>query len=139
MKDSDGIKDTLRESLAKGGFHQALGLELVEVDKDRGLVTIKAPFQTLFERGPGSQQWHGGPIAAIVDIAAEFAIFARLGYGVPTANLRIDFLRPAIDTGLVAYGKVVKAGRTLAVVDVEIMNQHAQCIATGRGTYVTAK
>ena len=139
MSDGDGIKETLRQNLAKGAFHEMLGLELVEVDQNCGLVTIKAPFQALFERGPGSRQWHGGPIAALADIAADFAIFAKVGYGVPTANIRVDFLRPAIDTDLIAHGKVVQVGRTLAVADVEIVNQHEKRAATGRGSYVTAR
>lgn len=139
MNDSDGIKETLRQNLNTGAFHEMLGLELVEVDENRGVVTIKAPFQTVFERGPGSRQWHGGPIAAIVDIVADFAIFAKVGYGVPTANIRVDFLRPAIDTDLIAHGKVVQVGRTLAVADVEIVNKDEKCVATGRGTYVTVR
>lgn len=139
MTDNDGIKETLQQSLAKGEFHEALGLKLVAADQERGLVTIEAPFRQLFERGTGSRQWHGGPIAAIVDIVADFAIFAKLGYGVPTANIRVDFLRPAIDTDLVAHGRVVKVGRTLAVADVEILNQQKKCVATGRGTYITAR
>jgi len=139
MSDGDGIKETLRQNLAKGSFHGMLGLELLDLDEGRGLVTIKAPFQVLFERGPGSRQWHGGPIAALADIAAEFAILAKVGYGVPTANIRVDFLRPAIDTDLIAHGKVVQIGRTLAIADVEILNQHDKPVATGRGTYVTTR
>lgn len=139
MGDGDGIKETLQQSLAKGAFHEMLGLELVDLDQGRGLVTIKAPFRALFERGPGSRQWHGGPIAALADIAADLAILAKVGYGVPTANIRIDFLRPAIDTDLIAHGRVVQSGRTLAVADVEILNQQEKLVATGRGTYVTAR
>lgn len=139
MSDDDGIKEILRENLAKGGFHEMLGFTLMDLDQDSGLVTIKAPFQALFERGPSSRQWHGGPIAALADIAADFAILAKVGYGVPTANIRVDFLRPAIDTDLIAHGKVVQIGRTLAVADVEILNQDEKCVATGRGTYVTAR
>lgn len=139
MNDGEGIKELLQQHLDRGGFHQALQLELVDADQDGGAVTIRAPFQTLFERAPGSRQWHGGPIAAIVDIAADFAIFAQLGHGVPTANIRIDFIRPAVDTDLMIHGKVIRAGRTLAVADVEVMGQQGRLVATGRGTYVTRK
>ncbi len=137
MTEGESIKEILQQHLGQGGFHAALQLKLVDADQDSGTVTIEAPFQTLFERAPGSRQWHGGPIAAIVDIAADFAIFAQLGHGVPTANMRVDFLRPAVDTDLVARGKVVQVGRTLAVADVEVSGQQKKLIATGRGTYVT--
>lgn len=137
MTEGESIKEILQQHLGQGGFHAALQLKLVDADQHSGTVTIKAPFQTLFERAPGSRQWHGGPIAAIVDIAADFAIFAQLGHGVPTANMRVDFLRPAVDTDLVARGRVVRVGRTLAVADVEVSGQQNKLIATGRGTYVT--
>ena len=139
MTDGESIREILQQHLGQGGFHEALQLELIDADQDSGTVTIKAPFKTLFERAPGSRQWHGGPIAGIVDIAADFAIFAQLGHGVPTANIRVDFVRPAVDTDLIAHGKVVRVGRTLAVADVTVVGQQEKLVATGRGTYVTRK
>ncbi len=139
MKETKSIKEVLSHHLSTGGFHEALKLELLEVQEDEGVVLIRAPFQPLHERGPNSGQGHGGPISAIVDIAADFAIFARVGYGVPTADLRIDFLRPAIETDLLARGKVIKAGKTLAVADVEVTDKNDRIVALGRGTYVTAR
>ena len=50
------------------------------------------------ERRPGTRQFHGGPIAAFIDIVGDFAIGMLVGGGVPTINLRIDYLRPAIGT-----------------------------------------
>ena len=137
MNDGEGIKELLQQHLDRGAFHQALRLECLDADAAGGAVTIRAPFQALLERAPGSRQWHGGPIAAIVDNAADFAIFAQLGHGVPTANIRVDFIRPAVDTDLKVHGKVIRAGRTLAVADVEVVDQQGRLIATGRGTYVT--
>ncbi len=139
MNDGEGIREILQQHLGQGGFHQVLRLQLIDADQENGTVTVKAPFQTVFERGPNSRQWHGGPIAAIVDIAADLAIYAQLGHGVPTANIRVDFIRPAVDTDLIAHGKVIRVGRTLAVADVEVVGQQDKLVATGRGTYVTRR
>jgi acyl-coenzyme A thioesterase PaaI-like protein len=35
-----------------------------------------------FERGRGSGQWHGGPIAAIIDTVSDYALVMRLGAGI---------------------------------------------------------
>ena len=51
-----------------------------------------------FERGNGTGQWHGGPIAAIIDTVGDYALIMALRRGLPTINFRVDYLRPAIKT-----------------------------------------
>ena len=52
-----------------------------------------------FERGAGTGQWHGGPLAAIIDTVGDYALIMALRRGLPTINFRVDYLRPAIKTG----------------------------------------
>jgi len=122
---------TLRELLAAGPFHAFLGMELLDYDPAAGTVAIRLPWRPEFERLPDSRQWHGGPIAALIDIAGDFALVALLGRGIPTINLRIDYLRPAIETDLWAIGRTLRAGRSVGVVDVEVKD------GAGRGSYAT--
>ena len=51
-----------------------------------------------FERGAGTGQWHGGPMAAIIDTVGDYALIMALRRGLPTINFRVDYLRPAIKT-----------------------------------------
>ena len=127
----------LRERLAEGRFQQFLRLELISHDAALGEVTLRAPWRAEFERGPGTLQWHGGPLAALIDIAGDFALIARLGRGIPTIDLRIDYLRPAIDTDLTATARTLRAGRSVGVVDISLHDKHARLVAVGRGTYST--
>ena len=46
-------------------------------------------------------------------------------------------MRPAVNTDLHAKGMVRRAGRTLAVADVEIANDDGKMIAIGRGILST--
>ena len=55
----------------------------------------------------------------------------------PTINIRIDYLRPASDTRLHAQARVRKAGRTVGVVDIDVLDDQGRLIAVGRGTYGT--
>ncbi len=54
------------------------------------------PLAPEYERYPGTGQFHGGAIASLIDVAGDFALVLQVGGGVPTINLRIDYLRPAI-------------------------------------------
>jgi uncharacterized protein (TIGR00369 family) len=131
------IESTLRSLLGSGPFHEHLRMELLGHDAERGTVEIRLPWRPEFEREAGTKQWHGGPIAALVDIAGDFALVALLGRGIPTIDLRIDYVRPAIDTDLVATGRTLRAGRSVGVVDVEVHDKAGRVVAVGRGTYST--
>ena len=76
-------------------------------------------------------------MAALIDIAGDFALIAKLGRGIPTIDLRIDYLRPAVDTDLIARARTLRAGRTVGVVDIEISDKHGRLVAVGRGGYST--
>jgi len=60
------------------------------------------------------------------------------GRGLPTVDLRIDYLRPAQKGDLFAEAAVVKGGRTLGVADITVTNGAGKKIAVGRGLYSTA-
>ena len=58
----------------------------------------------------------------LADQIAYAVIFTQLGI-VPmavTSNLNMNFLRPCIGSALVGEGRMIKLGRTLAVIEVEI-------------------
>ena len=60
-----------------------------------------------------------------------------LGGGVPTINIRIDYLKPAVGDALVAVSRVRRTGRTVTVVDIDVLNEQDTLVAIGRGTYAT--
>jgi len=57
--------------------------------------------------------------------------------GLPTINFRVDYLRPAIKTGLVVTATVRRAGKSVGVVDVDVFNDQKALLAVGRATYST--
>ena len=83
----------------------------------------------------GTAQFHGGPIAAFIDIVGDFAVGMAVGGGVPTINLRIDYLKPAVGTLLTGTARVRRTGRTVALVDVDVHDEKQGLVAVGRGTY----
>ena len=114
-----------------------LGLKVISLDHGRQEIVLSMPMRPELERRPGSRQFHGGPIAALIDIAGDFAIGMLVGGGVPTMNLRTDYVRPAIGDALTAVARVRRASRATAVVDIEVFGDTKELVALGRGTYAS--
>jgi uncharacterized protein (TIGR00369 family) len=112
-----------------------LQLRAIALDHDAGTLTVTMPMRPELERRVGTAQFHGGPIAAFIDIVGDFAVGMTVGGGVPTINLRIDFLKPAVGTLLTGTARVRRTGRTVALVDVDVHDEKQSLVAVGRGTY----
>lgn len=121
--------------LKQSPFISFLGLTVTALDAAKQEVVMRAPMRSEFEREPGTRQWHGGPIASIIDTVGDYALVMFVGRGLPTINFRVDFFRPAIDTGLICTGRVRRLGRTVGVADVDIHDEKGALIAIGRATY----
>ena len=79
----------------------------------------------------------GGILAALIDLAGDYAIAAKLGRGVPTIDMRIDYHRTALPGPLVARANVIKIGSTLATAEAQVFDNSDKLIASGRGAYLT--
>jgi uncharacterized protein (TIGR00369 family) len=123
--------------LAESPFHRVLGLKLESFDPAAQSVAIRCSFHSNLDRSAGTGQYHGGVIASLIDIAGDFALIAILGHGVPTINFRVDYLRPAMSSDLIARARVRKSGRTVGVVDIDVEDGERRLIALGRGCYGT--
>jgi uncharacterized protein (TIGR00369 family) len=130
--------DRVQQMLAHSPFIEFLNLEVISVDPQREEIVMRAPLRPEFERGRGSGQWHGGPIASIIDTVGDYALVMLLGRPLPTINFRVDYLRPAINTALIATARVRRNGRSVGVVDVDIANEAGVLLAIGRASYATA-
>ena len=127
----------IQEMLDVSPFNLFLGLTVVTADASRQEVTMRSAMRPGFERRPGSKQWHGGVIASIIDTAGDFAVGMMVGRGLPTVNFRVDYLRPAVDTALLAVSRVRRAGKSVGIADVDVFDEKGALLAIGRGTYST--
>lgn len=138
---SDALKplmgDELQAMLDRSPFIAFLGLKITEADPARELVTMSCAMRPEFERGAGTGQWHGGPIAAIIDTVGDYALIMALRRPLPTINFRVDYLRPAIKTSLTTTARVRRAGKSVGLVDVDVFNDQKALVAVGRATYST--
>lgn len=130
-------KIRVQEQLARSPFIAFLNMEVIETDHDKGRISMRIPMRPEFERGAGTGQWHGGPLAAIIDTVGDYALIMTLERGLPTVNFRVDYLRPAVNTALVAVATVRRAGKSVGVVDVDLSDERGNLVAIGRATYST--
>jgi uncharacterized protein (TIGR00369 family) len=94
------------------------------------------------EAGPAQLRPGGfinGPTQmGLADQVAYAVIFTRLGITpmAMTSNLNIDFLRPCQGDKLIAEGKMIKLGRSLALIEVNLRgNQNEKVSSRATVTY----
>lgn len=133
----ESIKTQLQQDLDSSPFNAFCQFQVETADPDSKQLELRMPIREELRRLADSEQFHGGPIAALIDTAGCYACILVLGYGVPTMNFRIDYLRPALGSSLLARARVRKAGRSVALVDIEVIDEEDRLIAVGRGTFST--
>ena len=118
-------------------YMRFLGLELEKSEKGR--VELRLPFRNEFLRHDDSDWLHGGVVSALIDIAGDYAVITETGVGVPTIDMRVDYLRPARRGDLLATARTLRVGRTVSVADVEVRDSQGTLVAVGRAVYASAR
>ncbi len=121
--------------MRRGPFHEWLGLEVVSVSEDE--IELIARWRKEWVVNVDGDYTHGGILAALVDLTADWALYARTGRGVPTVDMRVDYHRPAKSGDLRVKGVVVKAGGRLSVAEARVYDMNDNLLASGRGVYVS--
>lgn len=127
----------LRDEIGGPPFHHVLCPQALDADPETGTVTIRVEFRDHLARAKGDKAFHGGVIASLIDLAGHAAVAVKIGRMAPTIDLRIDYLRPAEGDAITAHAKLLKAGRSVARVDIEILDTQKRIVALGRGTFST--
>jgi uncharacterized protein (TIGR00369 family) len=127
----------IQERLLHSPFNAFLGLEVVSADPEKQELVMRFKMRPELERLAGSGQWHGGPIAAAIDVVGDYGLAMLLGTPLPTINLRVDYLRPGKGT-LTLVAHIRRTGKTVGIVDVDVSNETGDLVAIGRANYSTA-
>jgi uncharacterized protein (TIGR00369 family) len=87
---------------------------------------------------PDRRYTHGGILAALVDLADDWALASRNGRAVPTVDMRVDYHAAAMPGDLTAKGKIVRFGGQFSCCVAQVFDKDGKLVASGRGTYFTA-
>jgi len=128
--------EKVQSLITRGPYHQWLGIKVTAVHDDG--IELKATWREEWVVNPERRYTHGGILAALVDLAADWAMVKKLGRGVPTIDLRVDYHAVAIPGDLIAKGKVIRAGGQFSCAEAQVFDRDGKLLASGRGTYFTA-
>ncbi len=112
-----------------------LGLELLEIDPGAGIARMAfRATDALCNKWGGIQ---GGMVAAMLDDAMAIAIGMTLEWGQisPTLEMKTNFLAAAKPGRILAEGRVIRRGKSVAFVEAELSNEDGALVATGSSTF----
>ena len=136
---SDGAALTIEQVQAlvlRAPYHQWLGLQVIAVHDDG--IELKAKWREEWVVNLERRFTHGGVLAALVDLGADWAMVRKLGRAVPTIDMRVDYHAVALPGDLTIKGKIVRMGGQFSVSEASIFSADGKLLASGRGTYYTA-
>jgi uncharacterized protein (TIGR00369 family) len=106
-----------------------LGLKVV-APPERGVYSVSMPLGPAVANLAGHP--HGGAIASLVDHAGGHASRVLTGRGGPTVDLHVRYLTtPRDSTSVRADARIIREGRMLVVVQVDVYDEHERLLATG--------
>jgi len=127
-------RNQLNRMMTETSFNATLGFKVARVWKDG--ITMQAEVKPELTNIFGTL--HGGVTSTLVDAAAGVALFGQLGGQRPvtTVELKVNYLNPAGSGAVRARSRIIKLGKTLAVIGVDVHDAHGRAVATGLVTYM---
>jgi uncharacterized protein (TIGR00369 family) len=128
--------ERLQQLISRGPFNQWLNFTIMKVAADG--IELKVKWREEWVVNPDRRYTHGGILAAIVDVAADYAIAAQAGRPAPTIDIRVDYHKAAMPGDLTAKARIVRSGSQYSTAEAYIYDTEGALVASGRGTYFTA-
>lgn len=136
MKAHEGFEARTRDSFARQAAMATLGITLDRVEP--GAVTLRLPHRADLTQQHGFL--HAGIVSTALDSACGYAAFTLMpaDAAVLTIEFKVNLLAPARGPVLRLEGRVVKAGRTISVVDARaLQGENDTLVATMTATVMT--
>ena len=128
--------EELQVRLVANHFNEWMGLQIINLDEEKIEITMRWREEMI--SNPKARVTHGGILGALVDVAADFMIAAKLGAPAPTVDMRVDYHRAASPGDLRAVGRIIRVGGTFSTAEAEVFDGDERLVASGRGLYYTA-
>jgi uncharacterized protein (TIGR00369 family) len=116
----------IHDSFKKQNFMTLLGAELEHVEE--GKVVFSCARKDTLTQQHGFI--HGGVIATLADISCGYAANTAMpgDIEVLTVEFKINLVRPTTANKIVATGQVIKAGKTLVVVESTVTDESGELV-----------
>ncbi len=134
QKISDERERRIREAFTLVPYARLLGIEIGEMEQGVATLYMSARPELLQNRGV----LHGGATASLIDSASAFAILTILeeGQSTTTVDLTVHYLRTVTEGRVRARAHVLRAGRRMITVSVEVTDEGQALVATALTAYL---
>lgn len=114
-----------------------IGFTLASIEPGRAVVEFEATERHANPMGT----LHGGVLCDIADAAMgmTWASTLEAGETFTTLELKINFLKPFWTGKLTATGRVVQGGRTIGLVECDVVDDEARLVARASSTVMTLR
>jgi acyl-CoA thioesterase len=131
---TEAERERVAKALENVPFAKLLGIEVLEVKRGEALLCLEVGDRMK----QNNRVMHGGAIASLIDTAAAFAILPLLkpDQTTTTIDLTIHYLRPLTTGKTTARARVVRAGRRIIVVAVDVLDDAQNVAATALTNYI---
>lgn len=122
------------EWMKNNRFRELIGLQIDDIGEGTATVSLSVQDQLL----QGAGMVHGGVITTLIDSVIGSAVRSVMDDHMIslTAELNINFFRPAKQGRIYAEGRVINKSKLLAVGVGDVKDEDGKLLATGRATYV---
>lgn len=133
----DLIDKVRRGELPPPPVASLIGFVLTAVEPGRAVIELSADTRHANPMGTV----HGGILCDVADAAMGMAYASSLDEGetFTTLELKINFLKPVWTGKLVATGRVVKGGRTVGLVECDVVDEKDRLVARATSTCMTLR
>lgn len=123
----------LRRSMNESPFNSHLGFKLARRHEDG--VTIECPIRPEFLNT--HKTLHGGVTATLIDVAGGISTIAHYGgRACATVEMKVSYFLPLTGKKVTARSKILRAGGTLCVMQVDVFDGKGRLAAAGMITYM---
>jgi uncharacterized protein (TIGR00369 family) len=113
-------------------LHRVIGISIVAWDESSITFTLAPPAGV---RDPRTGGVHGGALATALDTAAGFAATLTSGFDIATVDLRVDYIRPALDAEFSVVGRSIRSGSRFGWAEATVSTLDDRAVALARGTF----
>ena len=131
------IEKMLKGSVPQPAVARLIGFRLMAIEHGLAVIELEADERHANPMGT----LHGGILCDIADAAMGLAYAATLdeGESFTTLELKINYLKPVWRAHLRAVGRVIKGGRTIGLVECDILDEKESLVARATSTCMTLR
>jgi acyl-CoA thioesterase len=135
---AEDLLAAVRERARRNRFWSHLGVEVD--DAGEGWVRLRVVVRDELCNEAGAPL-HGGVYSSLVDMAVggalgTYAAPAAGGLDQTTLDLNVSFLAGAREGAVIAEGRILRRGRTIAFGEARVTDANGRLLAIGRATYM---